>query len=109
MEALKMPSYWEETDGSPIWIIAIDRVCLKQLAAPQQTAGHRPGAVELRHRLHPLVRAWHAGHLSGSPAAPEGRDARTALVRLVFGGAGQERRQTARPRSHALLRASVVL
>src|SRR2546425_11945003 len=73
------------THGSPRWIIAMDRLCVNQHAASHQTAGHGPGAVELRDRLHALLRPAGASNLPGLAAHHEGRQRRAALVRMVSG------------------------
>src|SRR6266542_1445063 len=85
MEMLTHPYSPEETDGSPRWIIAMDRLCVKQHAASHQTAGHGPGAVELWHGLYPLVWPHHGRHVLGLAAQRAARQSRTALVRMVPG------------------------
>src|SRR5262245_59251872 len=109
MELLTQPYYQQETNGSPRWIITMDRVCVKQHAAPHQTTGHRPGAVELWHRLYPLVGPWHSRDLLGFAAQAATRQSRTAFVRMVSGCQRQGWKEAYQPGGYAVLCAAAGL
>src|SRR5215211_2118921 len=93
MEGLNHPYRPEETDGPPRRIIAMDRLCVNQHAAPHQTAGHGPGPVEFWDRVYPLLWPQHGRHLFGLAAQGEGRQPRATLVRMVSGCTRQSRTQ----------------
>src|SRR6266542_10481 len=97
MEVLTHPYCRQETYGSPRWIIAMDCLRVNQHAAPDQTTGHRPGAVELWHRLYPLVWPWHGRDLLGLAAQRAAGQSRTTLVRMVSLCRRQGRKEAQQP------------
>src|SRR5262249_16897351 len=109
MELLTQPYYRQETNGSPRRIITMDRLRVKQHATPHQTTGHGPGAVELRHRLYPLVWPHHGRHVLGLADGAAARQSRTTALRMVPGCQGQGRKEAHRTGPHAVLCAAAGL